>query len=264
MDKYHIEKKDREVIEKFRGAFHEQELLKRSRIRIYRKLAILIAACCLVLGVLFIIPARNRIHQTAVKAEKTAAAESRTVNKSIAIFPDPQSARQSVAPMNSQEQVALSAPSPAVADRGLAASKALRKISVNEKSGITDAADKKIRPKFSKPKPEPGLTRISELLTCRAVENRRHTPSQKVFPLRRNSKVFVWMDVRSKKVPSTIMLVFYHNSKRYCQIPLRIRYPQMRTWGYITLRGHKSLGRWRADVVSAGQRLSQIEFSVVP
>ena len=73
------------------------------------------------------------------------------------------------------------------------------------------------------------------------------------------------MDVRSEKPPFQLRHVYYLNDRRYCVVPLDIRYPRMRTWSTVSLEYPTQAGKWRVDVETReGEVLSQVEFSVVP
>jgi hypothetical protein len=107
--------------------------------------------------------------------------------------------------------------------------------------------------------------RISEIITCQGVQNKKAVSPQKEFSLQKGATPHVWMNVRSKKTPYKLQHIYYLNDHRYCVVPLAINYPRMRTWSNVTLRHPYETGNWRVDVVTEkGEILSQAEFIVTP
>ena len=107
--------------------------------------------------------------------------------------------------------------------------------------------------------------RIAEIVACQGVKNRQPVSRKNEFSLQQGATPYVWMDVRSKKTPYKLRHVYYLNGRRYCEVPLAIIYPRMRTWSNVTLRHPYETGQWRVDVVTRkGKILSQIKFSVIP
>jgi hypothetical protein len=59
--------------------------------------------------------------------------------------------------------------------------------------------------------------------------------------------------------------VYSLNGNHYCDVPLQIPYPHMRTWSKITIDRDVHIGQWRVEVIAEnGENLDQIEFTVVP
>ncbi len=107
-------------------------------------------------------------------------------------------------------------------------------------------------------------TRIADLATCQGVKNKQPVVRQNIFSLRNGVTPYVWMDVRSETTPYKLRHVYYLNGRRYCEVPLAIHYPRMRTWSNVSLRHPYETGQWRVDVVTgSGKTLSRIEFTVV-
>ena len=265
MDKHHIEKKDREVVKKFRSAVGEKRLSKQARTRILKASGVLLAAGCLALLVFFIYPAGNNSAPETPGPLKTAAIKSTGPVRSLASAPGRQAATAFPATAAVSAPKTSNAPLPA-GDTALRAP--TPDITANHKKttppGDRMQPDKRIRPKYTKPNDALSGIRIQKIVSCRSVADRQPVALRKTFSLQTDSKAFVWLNVRSEKVPYTLMLVYYINNRKYCEIPLTIRYSRMRTWGYITLNNHKDVGRWHVDVVCKGRTLSQIEFTVVP
>ena len=105
---------------------------------------------------------------------------------------------------------------------------------------------------------------IKALISCSGVKNRQHSPPETRFSLSQGAAPTIWMEVLSKKQPFTLTHVYYCNSQKYCEVPLPISYPRMRTWSSVTLGASAHIGRWKVEVVDdGGAVLDQIEFSVI-
>lgn len=122
------------------------------------------------------------------------------------------------------------------------------------------------------PKPEPVPVSVSgpsiniaKLVPCAGVQDRQFVSPQTVFSLKKVSKPVVWMTVLTDKPPFTLTHVYYHNDKKYCEVPLEIKYPRMRTWSRLTLTQDYQTGRYRVEVVTnEGKVLAETEYTVVP
>lgn len=263
MDRHHIEKKDLEVIEKYRSAVVDKHLAKQIRIRMAKRFGLLLAICCIVLLVFFGRPGRERPVSTAAKAVKIAAVNNTGSVGSLATAPDQRSIGQTATPEAREQKSPVE--SDLAGNRTESATSTIHKSTEKSEQGEIPPEDRKmIRPEFSKPASALFGTRITKITTCSFVVDRQHSTPQKVFSVQKDAKAFVWINIHSKKVPYTIRLAFYHNGRRYCSIPLRIRYLRTRTWGYITLNKKNAIGKWHADVLLKEQRLSRIPFTVVP
>jgi hypothetical protein len=120
----------------------------------------------------------------------------------------------------------------------------------------------------SLPTEKPGLSsgvQISELVTCGGVRGKHFISPKSVFSLAKDPMAMVWMRVLSVAPPYTLTHVYSVNGKHYCDVPLEIPYPHMRTWSKVTIDRDIHIGQWRVDVVAEnGEKLDQIEFTVVP
>lgn len=106
--------------------------------------------------------------------------------------------------------------------------------------------------------------RIAEIVTCRGVDNRQPASRQKVFSMGKGEIPHVWMDVRSKKTPRMLRHVYYLNDREYCRVSLGINYARTRTWSNLSLKHPYQAGHWRVEVVTGkGDVLSRTEFTVV-
>ncbi len=108
-------------------------------------------------------------------------------------------------------------------------------------------------------------TRVSKLVSCAGIQNKQYVSQQSVFSLKEISKPVVWMRVLTDKPPFTLTHVYYHNEKKYCEVPLEVKYPHMRTWSYLTLTHPDQTGQYRVEVVTDdGEKLGEIQYTVVP
>ncbi len=114
------------------------------------------------------------------------------------------------------------------------------------------------------PEPETVQGNIEQITTlaCRGVKD--HLPLGKgdTFQLAQASRVYIWMRVRSKRQPFVIRHVYYLNGHRYCEVPLRILYPRMRTWSYVSLQKAKLAGQWTVKITCKGKLLKTVSFEV--
>lgn len=106
-------------------------------------------------------------------------------------------------------------------------------------------------------------TRISRLFTCSQVNDRECVGQKSVFLLNEHRKAYVWMEVHSDNFPYTLTHVYYHEGQKYCEVPLEIKFPRMRTWSNITLRNTSLRGSWYVEIVAEdGAVLEDITFKV--
>jgi len=110
----------------------------------------------------------------------------------------------------------------------------------------------------------PSGIRIEEIISCSSVENRQYSRPKIKFSLAQDTTPKIWMKVVSQNPPFTLTHVYYFNEQKYLEVPLAIRYPQMRSWSGVTLRSPDHIGKWRVEVVTEkGAKLDQVEFTVV-
>lgn len=109
----------------------------------------------------------------------------------------------------------------------------------------------------------PGI-RIEEIISCASVTNKQYRRPKTRFSLAQDAAPKIWMEVVSQNPPFTLTHVYYCNGQKYCEVPLAIRYPRMRTWSSVTLGSADHIGNWRVEVIDgSGAILDQIEFAVV-
>jgi hypothetical protein len=106
--------------------------------------------------------------------------------------------------------------------------------------------------------------RITQLLVCSGVKDRNCIVRQSDFVLRKGQKPHVWMEVFSNSVPYVLKHVYYREGRKYVEVPLKIKYPRMRTWSFITLKDLDQLGSWHVEIVAEdGTLLGRAEFKVI-
>jgi hypothetical protein len=109
----------------------------------------------------------------------------------------------------------------------------------------------------------PHRTRITQNLVCSGVKARKCVAPKSVFLLNENRNPHVWMEVYSDSVPYTLKHVYYHEGRKYVEVPLKIEYRRMRTWSYITLKDSPRVGSWHVDTVDEdGTVLGRVDFKV--
>jgi hypothetical protein len=72
-------------------------------------------------------------------------------------------------------------------------------------------------------------TRIARNFVCSGVKARTCASRQSVFSLKKNQNPHAWMEVFSDSVPYTLKHVYYHEGRKYVEVPIRIEYRRMRT-----------------------------------
>ena len=302
MDRYSIEKRDRELVERFRAKVELKEQQKR-RNRMRLAAAVLVMVC---VGMIFyykslpgpdLSPAPNgqtggqmagQMHRS------TAVAVSRGPSKAPPALEAAPSAAivysESSAVSESFEQTAVMAPAEIDAPVEAPAASARKKVPEesdaadqpmpSEKIVVVDIAplaelpllepraslsDKDGLSQKTAPVAPGGSIRIAGITVSQNVRNKQPVSRKTEFSIKQGAKPYVWMDVRSEKPPFELRHVYYLNDRRYCVVPLDIRYPRMRTWSTVSLEYPTQIGQWRVDVETRdGEILSRVEFSVVP
>lgn len=107
--------------------------------------------------------------------------------------------------------------------------------------------------------------KLASVVACKGVRNRQYLDETNVFHISETAHPYIWMEVKSEKQPFVLKHVYYFNGEKYCDVPLKIRYPRMRTWSYVTLKNPDHIGRWQVKVTGEdGEVLKQISFEVMP
>jgi hypothetical protein len=106
-------------------------------------------------------------------------------------------------------------------------------------------------------------TRIAQNLVCSGVKGRNCDVPRSVFPLNKNQKPHAWMEVCSDSVPYKLKHVYYHEGRKYVEVPLQIEYRRMRTWSNINLKNSNFVGSWHVETVAEdGTILGRVDFKV--
>ena len=309
MDRYSIEKRDRELVERFRAKVELKEQQKR-RNRMRLAAAILVMVC---VGMVFyykslpgpdLSPAPNgqtggqmagQMHRsTAVavsrgpsKAPPTpeAASPDRAIPSepfAVSEFSEEAVQETVMAPAEMAAPVEALGEAPAASARKKVPeeSDAADQPMPSEKSVVADIAppaelpllepraslsDKDGLSQKTAPVAPEGSIGIAGITVSQNVRNKQPVSRKTEFSIKQGAKPYVWMDVRSEKPPFELRHVYYLNDRRYCVVPLDIRYPRMRTWSTVSLEYPTQIGQWRVDVETRdGEILSRVEFSVVP
>ena len=313
MDRYSIEKRDRELVERFRAKVELKEQQKR-RNRMRLAAAILVMVC---VGMVFyykslpgpdLSPDPNgqtggqmagQMHRsTAVAVSRgplntppipEVAPPARAIpSEPFAVSEFSEEAVQKTAMAPAKMAAPVEAPVEALGEAPAASARkkvpeesdAADQPMPSEKSVVADIATPAelplLEPRASlsdkdglSQKPSPvapgGSIRIAGITVSQNVRNKQPVSRKTEFSIKQGAKPYVWMDVRSEKPPFELRHVYYLNDRRYCVVPLDIRYPRMRTWSTVSLEYPTQIGQWRVDVETRdGEILSRVEFSVVP
>ncbi|MBW1939937.1 MAG: DUF2914 domain-containing protein [Deltaproteobacteria bacterium] len=144
-----------------------------------------------------------------------------------------------------------------------------------EDDGLSSTAPDPIEPVKPKTLENPTLTleklaanqkiKFLSIVPCKGVRNRQHLDKTTLFHISETIHPHIWMEVKSEKQPFVLKHVYYVNGEKYCEVPLDIRYPRMRTWSYITLKNPEHIGNWQVNVTQEdGHVLNRIHFEVIP
>ena len=264
MNRYTIEKRDKEVVEKFRAVVESKAQRKKAaRIRLF---SMLLVPVCVGLIIFYKNFVQSPVPETVMNQSNTIALNHDKNSIPRAEIDIQHLALEISPPAVITEEVTLLSPEPAKlsAESSLPEKKMAPepvpvlkpRVKTSGKIGFSEISTQPVR--------ETDI-RIAKILTCQGIKNKRAVSPQNVFSLQTGAKPYVWMDVRSKKTPYKLRHVYYLNGRRYCAVPLAIHYPRMRTWSNVTLRNQYEAGNWRVDVVTKkGKIVSQVEFTVVP
>jgi hypothetical protein len=137
----------------------------------------------------------------------------------------------------------------------------LNSVDITETNDITEAQD--INVHKSGFDLLPNGTRIVQNLVCSGVKARKCVVPQSDFTLTQKKNPHVWMEVYSDSVPYVLKHVYYHEGRKYVEVPLKIDYHRMRTWSYITVNDSDQLGSWHVEIVAEnGKVLGRTDFKI--
>ena len=107
--------------------------------------------------------------------------------------------------------------------------------------------------------------KIIKCKACTEVLSRKCINEQYKFSIKDTPAPVIWMIAKTDNLPQTVKHVYYHNGNIYCEVPLAIKYPRMRTWSYVTMKNPSHLGSWKVQIVNdQGQILKEINFIMIP
>jgi hypothetical protein len=109
---------------------------------------------------------------------------------------------------------------------------------------------------------EPADFKLVSVAVCQEVRHRQPLNEKNDFDLTDQHRAYVWMEVRSEGQPFVIKHVYYLNGHKYCEVPLDVRAPRMRTWSYVTLNSAEQTGSWRVEIVRDERVLKKVGFRV--
>ena len=251
MKKEDIENKDQELIKRFRTIIHNQEKTSAPK-RFPFRLIVLFTA--LIISSIFLFKQQSAILSS--KVPKT--------SSQVQLSPVP--VKQTVSNVATVKIKALSNtskilnPSPKMVDRATALQSSDFVLSnpILEQNSPTEFVNQRVQgDKTSK-------IRIEEIISCSSVNDKQCNRPKSKFFLGDDATPMVWMKVISENPPFTLTHVYYFNGRKYCEVPLVIRYHHMRTWSGVTLISPDHIGKWRVEVLNdSGTKLDQIEFAVV-
>jgi hypothetical protein len=104
--------------------------------------------------------------------------------------------------------------------------------------------------------------KLASVVVCQGVREREPLGTKDRFDLADQPRAYVWMEVYAKDLPVVIKHIYYHNGRKYCEVPLEIRYPRMRTWSYVTLGKPDLAGIWSVEIALDGRVLKKASFQV--
>jgi hypothetical protein len=99
-------------------------------------------------------------------------------------------------------------------------------------------------------------------VVCDGVRDRQHLDEKDRFDMTHAPRAYVWTEVRSRAQPFVIKHVYYLNGLTYCEVPLEITFPRMRTWSYITLSKADQVGAWTVEITYNDRILKKVAFQV--
>jgi len=248
--KKEIENKDKELIKKFRTIIHNK---KKPAPKSFPFGLIFLLTALIISSMLFL-------------KQQSAILSAKVPNTSSQVQFAPVPAKQPVSNVGTVEIKASSntpkvlAPSQKMVDREtvLKSSDSVLSNPILEQNAPAEFSNQRVQGDM------PSGIRIEEIISCSSVNDKQYSRPKSKFSLAQDDTPKVWMKVIAENPPFTLTHVYYFNGRKYCEVPLAIRYHQMRTWSSVTLRSPDHIGKWRVEVIDdSGAKLDQIEFAVV-
>lgn len=251
MKREEIENKDQELIKKFRTIIHNKE--KKPAPKTFPFGLIFLFTALIISSMLLLKQQPASLFSKATKTSSRAllvpvSAEQPASNEAtvgIKALPD---APKVLVPL--QKMVAR--------ETGLKSSDSVLSNPVLEQNSLVEFSNQRLQGEI------PLGIRIEEIISCSSVKNKQYSRSKIKFSLTQDASPKIWMKVVSENPPFTLTHVYYLNKRKYCEVPLSIRYNRMRTWSSVSLRSPDHIGKWRVEVIADnGAKLDQVEFTVV-
>ncbi len=284
MSREAIEKRDMEVVEKFRAVVEAKERRRKSsRLRIAAGLAAMVFVGVIVFyktdsppdktspmhrskSVALHRPSAEALSEQTmpIKQDASTAADAETAEteKTAETVLADGAVREGAAP---EMAAGAGASAPATADDAVLRESAQTLDTLPVVAPRRDLTGKTDLRKKPAPVTPQGDIRIAKIVVCENVKNRQPVAWKNTFSIKQGAKPYVWMYVTSEKPPFELRHVYYLNGSRYCVVPLAVQYPRMRTWSTVTLDYLTQVGTWRVDVeTTKGEVLSQTTFTVTP
>ena len=103
--------------------------------------------------------------------------------------------------------------------------------------------------------------KVQKFAFCMEVKDREPVGVSKEFSLD-DVRVYLWTAIYGAEEPTTIKHVWYLESKKMLEVPLKIRYKRTRTWSYKTLYPGYA-GKWHVEIVDEkGRVLKKVSFEI--
>jgi hypothetical protein len=99
-------------------------------------------------------------------------------------------------------------------------------------------------------------------VVCEGVQDYQPLVEKNDFSTADSRRAYVWMEIRSKSQPFVMKHNYYLNGEKHSEVPLKIKYPRMRTWSYVTIDKPDHIGAWKVDIVCNDSILKTMEFRV--
>lgn len=268
MDRKQIENRDQELVNKFRTVVNDKQEGKMRKKTRLKWVSAGVLACCAILVLVLLRPSFPPHQATMTPAVKTFdqgpadAAKDAKMEKPMDIAKN-EMPRPGVKTVESpavlpEKPLPETRKAPEVKQPVVAAKAAPAKRQPEKQLAAAPPATRK---------PAEKTGRIVRIISCTDVSNLNFVSPTDVFSMSKDKNPVIWMDVSSEKkiLPYTLKHVYFVNGRKYCTVPLKIRYPRMRTWSRITLRYGYQVGKWRVDVVDdKGTIIETKEFTVTP
>jgi hypothetical protein len=98
---------------------------------------------------------------------------------------------------------------------------------------------------------------------CSNVVDREPVGSAVTFTATDGARLYLWCEVTTKVVPTTITHRYYQGERLIQEVPLAVRDHRWRTWSYHTMAPARSPGEWRIEVVDEwGNKLAEAKVTV--